>query len=430
MRFRDQLVLSCYWFSLNFQISALAPIVLPLQVALFVAPGVTGNPIQAAVVGGLAASGAVLAVIMQPLAGMWSDRTASRLGRRGPYILIGSILMLASALIMAGANGIGLLVIGFLIYSAANDLALAAYQALIPDRVPPFQRGAASGYMGLMNILGNVIGLGLAGYLLSNISNVSHQSGLVHQGVAIYYAITGLLMVVGMLITLVGVRENSRGLKPPASHSERRGRQFWLDPWRDRNFSLVFATGSAFTFGITLFTTYIAYYFATVHLGNNFAQETVLLSVFALLSAVASAVFMGILSDRLSRAPMVAIALVLMGVATMAFVFDVAVPLWALGICFGFGFGTYTSVNWALAIDTIQKLEEAAKTLGLWNLAANAPAIIAPLIGSGIVAIGSAAGDISLGYRAVFGVASASLLLGAVLVLQVRLPKATVAVEG
>src|SRR5579885_1985615 len=84
---RGELIgLSLPWFALNFQFAALLPVVIPAQILLFVAPGSTGNAEQAEFLGGLAALGAVTALILQPTIGALSDRTRTRLGRRQPYI--------------------------------------------------------------------------------------------------------------------------------------------------------------------------------------------------------------------------------------------------------------------------------------------------------------------------------------------------------
>ena len=60
------------------------------------------------------------------------------------------------------------------------------------------------------------------------------------------------------------------------------------------------------------------------------------------------------------------------------------------------------------------------KDLGLWTASTTLPAIIAPLLGSLIIALSNGYGAIALGYRLVFGAASLFLLSGAVFILWVR----------
>jgi MFS family permease len=363
---------------------------------------------------------------MLPAVGALSDRTPGRLGRRRPYIILGTLLMLISMVAAGAATTLFVFVVGILAIQVAGNISGAAYQGLLPDRVPLEQRGVASGYLGLMTILGNVGSLAMAALLLGDVSAGSTRGPMIRQGAALYYALTGVVLVLGAIVTLLGVREVPfehlpAREAPPAMSRRQRLAQLWIEPWRSRNFLWVFLTRSFVILGLTLFLTFIEYYFASVAHIDNFARATASLAVLALLGAVASALVLGILSDRTRRVPIVCVSTALMTLAALTFVVAPdSVPLWPLGILFGLGYGAYTSVDWALAIDVLPSMSAAGKDLGLWSIASTLPAILAPLLGALVIGLAAVLGQTALGYRAVFGLAVLFFLLGTVFVLKVR----------
>jgi MFS family permease len=428
---RGHLGLSFLWFALNFLFAALLPIVIPAQILLFVSPGNAGNANQALFLGALAALGAGTTLVLQPIIGAISDRTPGRLGRRRPYIVMGAASVLSGLGLLCVARTIEMFIFALFLVVVGNTVCGTAYQGLVPDRVPAEQRGAASGYMGFMTILGTVGSLAVASLLLS-LPGSSHALDSVARGAIIFYGMAGVILIVGVLVTLVAVREVPltfaecwrRGECSPAERWARwqsRARHLWIDPWQHHNFTWVFLTRAFVMLGLALFMTFIAYYFAQVEHITNFVEATAFNAVLALGGAVFSAVILGILSDRMRRVPVVSVATFFMALTALTFVVTPGnIPLWPLGIIFGLGYGAYTSVDWALAIDALPSLKEAGKDMGIWSMASTLPGILGPLVGSMMVFLAGHFGATALGYRVVFGLACLSLLLGAVFVLKVR----------
>jgi MFS family permease len=188
-----------------------------------------------------------------------------------------------------------------------------------------------------------------------------------------------------------------------------------------RNYRWVFVARFLVIMGLTLFLTFIEYYFAQVVRAPDFVQATAAVALVALLVAVVGAVALGLLSDRTRRVPLAFAATLVMALAAVLFlVGGAAIPLWWLGATFGLGYGAYWSVDWALAVDSLPSLGAAGRDLGLWSLASTLPGVAAPALGAALIGAGAAFGHTAAGYQAVFVAAGVSFLLGAVAVLGIR----------
>lgn len=433
---RNELVLNILWFSINLQYAALLPVVIPIQILLFIPAGRVGDAQQAIFLGWLSAVASFLSLCMPPLVGTLSDHTTGKFGRRRPYIAIGGLLLISSTPFLSLSTNILIFLIGLSLLHLGNNVLTPAYQSLVPDLVPKEQRGETSGYVGAMTILGNVASLGLAALLLGGVTQNAYSQSIIRTHASIYYITGAAALFVAIIITLIFVHE--KPLAPDKSSEESQekfltkfARWFahgWSAPWHSYNFIIVFLTRSSIMLGLALFMTYIEYYFARVQHITNFVQVTALVAVLALGGGVVSGIVFGVLSDRLKRrAPIVCVATLCMSLASLAFVVTSANMiswLWPLGALFGLGYGAYTSVDWALSVDALPSLETAGEGLGMWNATMNLPAILAPLLGNLIINVANRSGQIELGYRLIFLVASLCLIIAAISILFVREGKA------
>jgi MFS family permease len=99
-RTRHYLAMNVYWFGLAFLWNGLHPIILPALLLQFVP-----DSLKNTYLGSLTFVGLILAMVIQPLAGAFSDRTHSRWGRRRPWILAGTLfsLVFLAGMALAGS---------------------------------------------------------------------------------------------------------------------------------------------------------------------------------------------------------------------------------------------------------------------------------------------------------------------------------------
>ncbi len=204
--------LSIFWFALNFHWAALGIIILPSQVLKLV-----GNAHKGEALAFILIPGAFVSLIANPLFGLLSDRTRGRLaalGRRRPYIFIGTLLNLGCLVWMAFAPNIISLAIAYALVQLFNNAATAPFHALLPDIVPEEQRGIASGMMGFMATFGSVVGVVFAGIFIdANLPTVPYEHNL-----WITYGVIMLVMITMMLITIFSIRERAANPRHLTTH--------------------------------------------------------------------------------------------------------------------------------------------------------------------------------------------------------------------
>jgi MFS family permease len=131
---------------------------------------------------------------------------------------------------------------------------------------------------------------------------------------------------------------------------------------------------------------------------------------------VAASVIGGRLSDRTGRRKIfVFSASIVYGLAmfvvAMASSFNGFLVGMAIG---GLGFGIYVAVDLALVVDVLPNKDNAAKDLGVFNIAGALPFSLAPAIAPAILAIGNGS------YGVLYAVAGLCAIIGAFAVLPVK----------
>jgi MFS family permease len=124
----------------------LAPLLVTLALKVDSLVGLSRAPASLALVAG---TGALVAMVGNPFFGQMSDGTASKLGMRRPWMIIGLAGGSAGILIVALAPSVPLVLAGWCIAELFFNALLAAMAAVLPDQVPSVQRGQVSGVLGV-----------------------------------------------------------------------------------------------------------------------------------------------------------------------------------------------------------------------------------------------------------------------------------------
>jgi MFS family permease len=420
-----QACLSLYWFSVNAHWSAILITLLPLQ-----AEKMGGSQHKGTTLGAVLLLGALVSMVVAPLFGAWSDHVRSRWGRRKPFLVVGTagnvLGLLALSAIPSSPSALVPYVIAFMWLELFNNLATAPYAALIPDLVPREQRGSASGWMGLMTMLGTFLG-GITGLVLKHIGGISGA----YIGIAV-------IMSLGMLGTVLTVSEPTPPALPPFRWKVfARG---LIEPFHSRDFMWVFLTRFLVVLGTFTVQEYLQYFMKDVVAGGaspfayrffgtplaDTAPAATSFFILALLAgAIVSSLWAGMLSDRYGRKRMVYLSGGLQALVVIVFIFGVSFQAVVLmGLVFGLGYGAYQAVDWALASDVLPSEDDYAKDMGVWHIALTLPQVTAaPIAGvllDNFQAIGRTHGLPTLGYTVIFSLACVYFLLGAVLVSRIR----------
>jgi MFS family permease len=197
LRWYDYLTVNIFWLGLNIRNTALGSTFMPYLVDKFVP-----ETIKNTALGGMRSAGLVIAMLVQPAAGLLSDRSTSRFGRRRPYILIGAVLDCLFLAAIALSWNYWALLISILLIQFSSNISHGALQGLIPDLVPEDQRSHASAVKSIMELLPIVL-VGLT---------IAKMVGWGMLDLAIF--VTGAALFIVTLITLIFVKETQLEKKP------------------------------------------------------------------------------------------------------------------------------------------------------------------------------------------------------------------------
>ena len=430
IRWHDYITININWFALTTRSQVLTPLVIPLLVQQFV-----GEAQKGSYVGTLRLWTLMAALLFQALIGMISDHTATKWGRRKPFIFFGvifEIIVVLSIGFTAGMDGLtGYWVFFFLIMLSmlGSNSAHAATQTLIPDLVPDEKKGMFSGVKAALelpvplifvsfvvarqlsagNLWGGLISLVLVLLICMIITMFAPHQPVTEKLPPINWApflrlvvmtaaFTALVLGIGelvkwfvgstdsfLLVGLIGILAMvaavvigvwiSIRISVGPEIEEHRSFVWWVVN------RLAFMVASTNLAGFMVFFLQEKFpELAAEKAAGPAAQIVMFVGIFILVMAIPS----GWLADRFGKKPLIALAglLVAMGAALVIIAPSMSL-MYVGGSIVGAGVGLFYSANWALGTEIVPK-EQAGRFLGIQNLAGAGAGAVGAYIGGTI----------------------------------------------
>ena len=354
----------------------------------------------------------VLALFLLPIFGTFSDKTNTRLGKRTPYILFGTIgaVSLMMLLPMAANNRNFVLFffsLGFLLIAMGTYRSPAV--ALMPDLTPKPLRSKANAVINLMGALGGV-------YALAMISLTVGEDG----NYTLVFATVACLMIVSVFILLLTVKEKKIAETMPvaceepveegAKGAEGNSKSKLSKPVRRSLiflFSSVFLWFTAYNAVTTAYSRYVQNVWGKS--GGSFANSALIGTIAAVLSYIP----VGFLSSALGRKKVI-----LGGVALMTLAYGISATFhsytWMMSlmlICIGIGWAAINVNSYPMVVE-MGRGSDIGKYTGLYYLFSMMAQTLTPILSGALIE--------KISYRILFPYAAVFSILAFVMMLFVR----------
>ena len=333
----------------------------------------------------------VLALFLLPLFGKLSDRTHTRLGRRMPYILGGTLVavVLMNLLPVAdAARSLWLFVVALGLLLLAMGVYRSPAVALMPDVTPKPLRSKGNAIINLMGTLGGVFTLAATGLLVTRDATGRENYS------ALFLAVS-ILMLTAVVVLLLTIRENrlarevelqnlatqgEDAAQAQADETPSTGAGFSsLDPALRRSLILILCSVSLWFMGYNAVTTAFTKY-VSVQWGYDIKAASQCLMV-ATVGAVVSYLPVGFLSSRFGRKRVIQAGVLLLAACfgTAALFAQFSPVLYGIFALVGAAWAMINVNSYPMVVE-ISKSGDVGKYTGYYYTFSMAAQIVTPIV--------------------------------------------------
>lgn len=290
----------------------------------------------------------VIALFLLPLFGAISDKTSTRIGRRMPYVVFGTIAAVAFMMALPLATHMGNIVF-FMVALGLVLLAMAVYRspavALMPDITPKPLRSKGNAVINLMGSIGGAMILGLNAFLAPDTKdpNASYWTIFIVAAGIMIIGMAVLRLTINEIKLVKKMREDSAAMGIDAEEANNDvglvPQKQKIAPEYRKSMALILFSISLWFMGYNAVTTAFSKY-AVNALGMQEGQASLILMV-AVVAATLAFIPVGIISTRIGRKKSI-----LFGVVLLSTVFGTAALYTAFSPLMFVSFGL-AGVAWA-----------------------------------------------------------------------------------
>jgi MFS family permease len=295
--------------------------------------------------------GSFTGIFVQYLSGLLSDRSNFKMGRRKPFMIIGSVATTIAMCALPFASSYWMLfVIAFTFYFSLNFYQ-GPYYSLIPETVEENKLGLANGFSKVVSVLGGAFIFVIGPKLWESTSPLNKNHGL-------SFFVSAFLGIITVIITVLLVKEK-RVLKE--KKDLKIAFDFYKFPSAMKLFFAIFFIYMGYG-GITPF--FVKYCVNNLNLTENTASFSLLLLT------ITGAIFaypLGVLSDRIERKKVMLFGTLIFAVSLFAGLFiSRASTLYIMMSFMGIGFIAIQVTAYSMLAEVVPP-ERLGEFMGIFN---------------------------------------------------------------